>query len=31
MAATLGCPLCRALWKPAFEADTEKALPEADT
>lgn len=25
-----GCPLCRALWQPAFEADVEKALPDAD-
>jgi len=25
-----GCPLCRALWAPGFEADVENALPEAD-
>ena len=25
-----GCPLCRALWKPGFEAEVEKALPGAD-
>lgn len=24
------CPLCRALWKPGFEADVEKSLPNAD-
>lgn len=25
-----GCPLCRSLWKPTFEADVEKAMPSAD-
>lgn len=25
-----GCPLCRALWEPGFEAKVEAALPEAD-
>ena len=25
-----GCPLCRSLWKPTFEADVEKSLPEGD-
>jgi hypothetical protein len=25
-----GCPLCRSLWQPTFEADVEKVLPDAD-